>query len=322
MTKLSIIVPIYNAGKYLEDTITSILRQSYFDFELLLVDDGSTDDSLKICYKFSLQDSRIKVIHKKNGGVSSARNSGLVKAIGEYIAFVDADDLIEPDMYQILIKALEQSHTDIAMCGFVAEVTYKPSAMNPSTFPLICNHPLELLLNEKLGTGCIWNKVFCKNLIKSVRFDETIVYSEDQLFITEVLMQCDSIVVISNNLYHYMHRQDSLSWQDGNYEIWQGNFRARKQIYQMILLQKSEDILQKYAFEEYVKAIFACIRYTIKYRKEAEYHRIMETYGLTISNYLRSANLSIGKIWEYKTYIKSYWIASVFHYYPKHLKLL
>ncbi|MGE1061035.1 glycosyltransferase [Megasphaera paucivorans] len=320
MTKLSIIVPIYNAEKYLEDTIKSILRQSYYDFELLLVDDGSTDSSLKICNKFLLQDARIRVLHKENGGVSSARNSGLTESIGQYIVFVDADDLIEPDMYQNLIEALERSHADIAMCGFVAEVIYKPSVYNFSTVPIICRHPLELLLNEKVGTGCIWNKVFCKNLIKSVRFDETIVYSEDQLFITEVLMQCNTVVVLPQILYHYMQHPSSLSWQDGNYDIWKGNFRARKRIYQLILSQKSEEVLQKYAFEEYVKAIFALIRYTIKYREKDEYYHIINRYGVIINKYLDSGAVSYGKFWEYKTYIKSYRIASIIHYYPKYLK--
>lgn len=320
MTRLSIIVPIYNAEKYLGDTIQSLLKQTYTDFEILLVDDGSTDNSLKICNIFAELDKRIKVIHKDNGGVSSARNSGLVKAVGQYIAFVDADDLIEPDMYRLLIKSLEHSSADVAMCGIVTETVYKiPNSITVKDYQIVYDKPLKLLLDETLGTGYVWNKVFRNSSIGSIRFDEAIVYSEDQLFITEVLMRCNAIVLLPQILYHYMQHQDSLSWQDGNYGIWQGNFRARKRIYQMILSQESEGILQKYVFEEYVKAILACIRYTIKYREEAEYHRIMEKYGLTINKYLRSANLPFGKIWEYKTYTKSYLIASIFHYYPKHL---
>lgn len=113
--KISIIVPVYNAERYLSNTISNILCQEFTDFELLLIDDGSTDSSGQLCDEWSLKDSRIKVLHQKNMGVSEARNSGLKIAQGDYIAFVDNDDLIHPQMYEILIGIAEKESADIVM---------------------------------------------------------------------------------------------------------------------------------------------------------------------------------------------------------------
>ena len=113
--KLSIIIPVYNAEQYLNNTISNIIQQTFTDFELLLIDDGSTDSSGQLCDEWSQKDSRIKVIHQKNMGVSEARNSGLRVTQGEYIAFVDNDDLINPQMYEILISIAEKESADIVM---------------------------------------------------------------------------------------------------------------------------------------------------------------------------------------------------------------
>ena len=115
--KLSIIVPVYQAGKYLEKCIKSILDQTFTDFELILVDDGSNDGSEKICDDYAKKDARIKVIHQKNQGVSSARNAGMNCAEGDYIAFVDADDWIETDMFEQCMDAMEQHKVDIIYHG-------------------------------------------------------------------------------------------------------------------------------------------------------------------------------------------------------------
>ena len=117
MPKVSIIVPVYKVGPYLAKCIDSILSQTLTDFELILVDDGSPDSCGEICDGYAKKDERIKVIHKQNGGLSSARNAGLDIAKGEYIGFVDSDDYIEHDMYEFLYKNSVQYDTDIACCG-------------------------------------------------------------------------------------------------------------------------------------------------------------------------------------------------------------
>lgn len=115
---ISIIVPVYNVEKYLNRCLDSILNQTFTDFELILVDDGSTDNSGIICDEYKTKDNRIKVIHKENGGLSSARNAGLDIARGRYIGFVDSDDFISKDMYQILYNEAEKNKADMIMCEF------------------------------------------------------------------------------------------------------------------------------------------------------------------------------------------------------------
>ena len=116
--KLSIIIPIYNSEKYLDECINSILSQEFQDFELILVDDGSSDRSPLICDKYSKQDTRISVIHTKNGGVSKARNHGIERSTGIYIAFVDADDMVNPRMYSTLYNKAIQTNSDLILCGY------------------------------------------------------------------------------------------------------------------------------------------------------------------------------------------------------------
>ena len=114
---VSVIIPIYNCEKYLNECISSVLGQTYKDFELILVDDGSTDNSLNICYEFAKKDSRIIVIHQENGGVSSARNKGLKNAKGEFITFVDSDDYVENDWLKMLLTAILANNADVSICG-------------------------------------------------------------------------------------------------------------------------------------------------------------------------------------------------------------
>lgn len=115
---ISVIIPIYNVEEYLEKCVNSVLNQTYSDLEIILVDDGSTDNSGKICDELKNKDNRIIVIHQENQGLSAARNAGIAKALGEYIAFVDSDDYIMEDMYETLYKNLEKTDADISICKY------------------------------------------------------------------------------------------------------------------------------------------------------------------------------------------------------------
>ena len=119
MPEISVIVPVYNCEKYIGKCIESILNQTFKDLELILIDDGSADESGKICDEYKIQDKRVKVIHEKNSGVSIARNVGINVAKGKYIGFVDSDDYLAPDMYESLYENLMKSHADVAICGIM-----------------------------------------------------------------------------------------------------------------------------------------------------------------------------------------------------------
>ena len=116
MSKISVIVPVYKAEKFLSNCIKSILNQTYHDLEVILVDDGSPDSSGQICEEYAKKDNRIKVIHQKNAGVAAARNVGLDLATGDYITFVDSDDYIRPQMYEKMLKCAQNNHCDLVMC--------------------------------------------------------------------------------------------------------------------------------------------------------------------------------------------------------------
>lgn len=212
---ISIIIPVYNGERYLSKCIDSILNQTYSNLEVILVDDGSTDSSPKICDKYSKKDNRIKVIHKKNGGVSSARNMGISKSTGDYIGFVDSDDYIEPNMYENLFNALKDSHTEISMCGY-------NELENNKIIKSVIHHKNkisgeELLKDifEELFRPVVWNKLFKRHLFFDAQgqicFPENVSFGEDALMITSILSPTDTISIVNEALYNYNIFNNSLS---------------------------------------------------------------------------------------------------------------
>ena len=181
---ISIIVPVYNVEKYLNRCFDSILNQTFTDFELILVDDGSTDNSGIICYEYKTKDNRIKVIHKENGGLSSARNAGLDIARGKYIGFVDSDDFINKDMYKILFDTIQANNSDMVICDY-----YKVNEDDINKFRnLKCNcenikiknlNNLESIDNLFLtGEKFIyaWNKLYKRELFNDLRYEKGRIY--------------------------------------------------------------------------------------------------------------------------------------------------
>ena len=225
MPIVSIIVPVYNVEKYINRCIDSILAQTFNDWECILVDDGSPDKSGDICDEYAARDSRIRVIHKQNGGVSSARNAGLDVAHGEYIYFIDSDDYVELEALELLLSKAKQSEADIMVHGIVNDYIYKQS----STAVKYVSLPekdystiLEMADRWGLLKGPV-NKLFKNSIIKnkSLRFDESISYGEDTKFTFEYLVHCHSIAFVPRHLYHYCFRnKDSLTSKDYPFDFW------------------------------------------------------------------------------------------------------
>lgn len=210
---LSVIVPVYNASKYLRPCLDSILSQSYPDFEVLLVDDGSTDDSGSICDEYARRDSRVRVFHKTNGGVSSARNLGLDQAQGEFVCFVDADDVVLADALSILVKGMKNG-ADLSIGGY--EVY---DECDNRTFSVRERLTENISVRECMVQmyypkyyyyqGYLWNKLFRREIIQadSLRFDESIFFNEDRLFVVQYLCSCKSFVSFSTEpVYKYYDR--------------------------------------------------------------------------------------------------------------------
>ena len=209
MIKISIIVPVYNVEKYLRKCIDSILNQTFRDFELILVDDGSTDSSGKICDEYSLKDSRIKVIHKENGGQSSARNMGLDVAQGEYIGFVDSDDWIEKDMYEILYRNCKMKDGDIGIIGI--NFVYNNRVRKGLEYPLQSwkkEEGMYKLIEHKYFGNYFCSKIFSRKLFKNIRFKEGIIY-EDIDLMYKLIHKSNIIVAEGVMKYNYLQREGS-----------------------------------------------------------------------------------------------------------------
>lgn len=251
MSLVSIIVPVYNAAPYLTDCVNSILSQSFQDFELLLVDDGSTDESPKICDELAASDSRIRVFHKKNGGVSSARNKGLEEACGQWIYFCDADDIVLPNCMRILLS--ESNDKDMVMAGYesydvktgkisTAKTHYyrtfdKKEALTQMITPLNSDYQ-----------GFLWNKLFRKSLIDSLNlcFDERIKFNEDRLFITEYLLGIEREVLFTTTaVYRYIRRENgAMSSVYNNFNPhFETDLDAMCRMYQKVKQVKNESLV-------------------------------------------------------------------------------
>lgn len=314
-SSLSIIIPVYNNENYLRPALQSVLAQTYPDFEVLVIDDGSTDGSLAICREFAQKDDRLRVIQKENGGVSSARNRGLEEAAGQYIAFVDGDDCIDPEMYTTMITILQDTGADLVDCRVIKESQYMPRPYEKGDVE-VSDHPLEYLSKKGYFIDSSLNKVYRRDFIGHTRFDEGISYSEDKLFVTELIFRAKKMALVSNVFYHYIQHGDSLSWQD-TAVVWQGNFQVHQRIYQRMIDAHLSDAVLNSAFRGYVRSIIALLRYTVKYRQENEYNRILKQYKPVLKQFLRTTPMSLGKKLEYVTYTTSYGLASLVHYHAK-----
>jgi len=218
MPLISIIIPIYNVEKYLETCIDSVLTQTFTDFECILVNDGSPDNSPKICDEYAKKDERIKVIHKENGGLSSARNAGLDVALGEWIGFVDSDDWVDPEMFNVLYQNAIKHDADVSICGVmrVSEGREIIQPMDKRDLNVVLTPKETLLLMfhwKSFMDGYSVNKLFKKRVIKkkNLRFSETVRYMEDVLFCYDVFKNVDKVHYTSQPYYFYRQRKSSIT---------------------------------------------------------------------------------------------------------------
>lgn len=208
---ISIIVPVYNVEKYIEKCIESIMNQTYKNIEIILIDDGSTDNSGKICDDFAVKDNRIKVLHKKNGGLSSARNVGLDIAVGNYIGFIDSDDSVHHKMYELLYKAMVDSNADIAECDHLSTNNKDTIIEIEKTFSINEYTGKERLLECRFKelSFCVWPKLYKKESIIR-KFNEKIIL-EDLEWTPEIIFNCNKIVYIDMKMYIYLRRSNSIT---------------------------------------------------------------------------------------------------------------
>lgn len=218
---LSVIIPVYNIEPYLRKCIESVLNQTYTNMEVILIDDGSTDGSGAICDEYQSKDRRVKVFHKENGGQSTARNWGLRIATGEFLGFVDADDYIETDMYESLLREMDED-VDIVTCGTFIDFPENQHSQNKLAYYISKRQKfdnisaIEELLRYNIFCYSVCDKIFRKKLFDNIRFPEGRT-CEDLPVAYALFAKSRNVVHLGQPKYHYFQRDNSTSRQDFYY---------------------------------------------------------------------------------------------------------
>lgn len=211
---ISVIVPVYNVEAYLRKCVDSICAQTYRNLEIILVDDGSPDNCGAICDEYARKDPRVKVIHKKNGGLSDARNAGLDICNGEYVAFVDSDDWIEPQMYQRLYELIEQFDAEMAIGGIVDEVVEngETRTVNITQYEKapFAEDNLEMMRRYFQTAWAAWDKLYRAELFDGIRYPVGEI-NEDEAIVLQLLDRCRRVCYSNEVFYHYIRRTDGTS---------------------------------------------------------------------------------------------------------------
>lgn len=253
---ISVIVPVYKVEKYLNQCVDSITNQTYKNLEIILVEDGSPDNCGRICDEYAKKDSRIKVIHKENGGVSSARNVGLNTSTGNWIAFVDSDDWIEKEYFEAMINQAKKENANVILCGYnriwknnVEKVNASGETVNYTSKKYLINS-----LNPQTGFGFCHMKLIQRECIGEIRFNENLVVGEDALFNIQISKNIEKAVFLKQPIYNYRNNSNSVVKRyDENY--------ANKYLYSMKV--NKEYLLKNYYEEEILQNYYNFVAYHV-----------------------------------------------------------
>ena len=297
---ISIIIPIYNAEKHLAQCLNSIIKQTYYNLEIILINDGSTDDSGKICDEIALKDKRIVVIHKINEGISSARNKGLDIAKGEYIAFSDDDDIVDYNMIELLYNGITQSNADLAMCSALSIYPHESiPSINIKEFStqLLSNYDLlNIIFNSAsddqmhINTNCIWNKLYKKGYINNIRFKDK--GFEDTYFSTLVYCNISSCIYLKLPLYYWHVRSNSKSHQKFDERNYLSIFTHHNNLRNLIHF-KIPKTIQAYCLLRLYKTMLYSILYSkntsfqIKVKRACKYLNKLHKKSFLLNNHIR-----------------------------------
>lgn len=281
---ISVIIPVYNVDNYLKRCIESVINQTYYDLEILLIDDGSSDNSLDICQKYQTLDKRIKVIHHENCGVSVTRNEGLSMMRGEFLFFLDADDWIEPTCLQRMINEMKYG-VDMVCCDFkVVEenncdydefIHFKHQGLKNR------NECIDDYYNSLLYMRVIWGKLYRSSLWENQRF-ENICYSEDTKAILQVIQHVQNVYFINEPMYYYLQRVTGAS-HEKSINYYQDILKTLEYAFQ--LAKKSYPIYQIIAAQDYINIAYALVKIHIIYHDDKN--------AYTLLNKMKTINKSI-----------------------------
>ena len=289
---VSVIVPVFNVEKYLKSCIESILNQTHNNLELILVDDGSTDNSGNICDEYKIKDKRIIVIHKENGGVSLARNSALEIAKGEYITFVDADDSIKSTYIEDLLEMCKENKCEMAISGFANKQNDNITEnKNQIEKRMTSEETLARMLNEKNFYATVWGKIFKRQIIDKIRFNEEYKIGEDLDFVVNVLSQ-NVMVYINTSLidYYYNIREDSVT-KDKYNEKWEKEIQICNRLIEDV--EKRYPNIKEFAEKRYVRINYSCITKVLKYNYDEKVYMKLRNNIMKVGKYKKYRNFKI-----------------------------
>lgn len=261
--KVSVILPIYNVEEFLPKSIESVMDQTYRNLEIVLVDDGSTDSCPKICDDYARKDKRIKVIHKKNGGLSSARNAGIDMASGEFIYFLDSDDYIETNLVEMCVSVIQTTMCDVVVFNHVIEseskeeigkTHFSQQQIITDTIDKKMKYVSNILLKYQVGWNA-WNRFYKADIIRDNKLyypDNNVIFAEDQAFALLIALYQKKMVVVEDVLYHYLQRETSIMGKNKKPPL--SKFVKLCLDYENYVETMSEDTVQ--CFEKYKAKIF------------------------------------------------------------------
>jgi len=297
MEKISVIVPIYNVEKYLPQCLDSIIHQTYGNLEIILVNDGSIDSSREICFKYRSADTRVVLIDKSNGGLSDARNMGCSIATGDYISFVDSDDVLNLHFYEMLYNNLSATGADIIECGirqFKNDCELRQLTATPCTVEIFnTQQALEQLMNGFLKQ-VVWNKIYKREVIYTILFPVGRL-NEDEFWTYQVFGNAAKIVKISNELYFYRQQTDSLMGKKYSLKRLDGLEAVKERI---LFMKEKFPTLENLAIKTF------CFESFSHYRKLCEHPDIdpQKTFRKKIALGITKFNkFSIYRSWDLKT---------------------
>ena len=295
MEEVSIIVPMFNCEKSIAKLITSLLKQTYKNIEILLVNDGCTDRTLEICRSFS-SDSRMKILFRKHGGVSRARNTGIKEAHGKFIYFCDADDYIELDTIEKMVKAYQKNNVDLVISGHSIEVYLKDNKpyIKNVYYPEKIYHSREefkkdfILLWEKPLLATVWNKLYVTDIIKNNNiFFENYDFGEDIKFNMKYFLNISSVHIISDILYHYIKKENNSLTQkyiNNLFEIYKTEYTEFCDFFDLYGISKND--YEEYLHKRYLECMIRCLKNLTKPSCPLNFKTKLKETRKIINNYL------------------------------------
>lgn len=307
---ISVIVPIYNVEKYLARCVDSIVNQTYKNLEIILVDDGSPDRCPQMCDDYAEKDSRIKVVHKKNGGLSDARNAGIDVATGEYISFIDSDDYVSDDFFECLLDVMNKKNSDIAECSVVKlyeDNRFDEFSDDLSVKTYDTQDAMSALIAENPFHQHVWNKLYKTELVKDIPYAVGKL-NEDEFWTYQVFGRANKVARLNKTMYYYFQRSSSI--MGVGYNIRRLDALEGKANRQKYIENNFPELSTQAKIDLYGSCMFAC-QSVLKFMSGADKKKALEL----IRKYRKIYNLSFDEINTIKDSSKKYFMLAKFNFY-------